>query len=510
MSRKKLDKSELQWTDSDYLCLFCYSPLYYNLKSQKEVCANKRCLIGSCSPKFIKYDPNIAAIRKLREDYNEAVEKCYIFSKQFFLKRLYDIRTRTILNYVENKGMNLNHLLAINHLFISISKNENWGTSEDIQLCDYIVQKIITRYDEQKFLEEIELEIFLLDEKEQPYAMKYYNVIMNELRKELGMVDKTRYGPEDVGTFYFVDKEVKVGKSSGPYDFTTIFKNNFRIVISTNHLFKFGYFIYKIHDYPAKTPDLAVLFSLFTSCEPEKTCSITREGLQIIYDGAMKANNLNGNFDEFLGIYTSGNKFAPTLIFDGSHYHYDYFTMLIFMFYIFSINKKAERTQTEAGLQTLNDQRKESAKVFEKVIREKFRKDGYTVYPENDDVKFELQFDNEKHEFDCVAIDHAKKIIVLADTKYEDFSPSSISGETIVDQIVLDDHDGSLLHAKDQHKRHQFFIKNFDRLPCNVKQFWDYKITSVVIAKYTPMIKKHLTTNLMSYAEFKNHDFRVN
>ncbi len=507
MSRKKFDQSELQWTDSDYLCLFCYSPLYYEIKSRKEVCANKRCLIGRHGSKFIKYDPTILAIQKLKNDYDEAVKKYFTFSKQFFLKRLYEIRTRTILNYFENKGMNLNHILAIDYLLTSISNNESWGTSEDIKLCDDVIQGVITRYDEQKFLEEIQLEIFLLDEKEQPYAMKYYDVIMNELRKELGMVDKTRYGPEDVNTFYFVDKEAKVGKPTGPFDFTTIFKNNFRIVISANHLFKFGHFIYKIHEYPAKTADLAILFSLLSSCEPGKTCSITRDGLKIIYDGVMKANRLQGNFDEFLEIYTTGNKFAPVLIFDSSHYYYDYFTMLIFMFYIFSINKTVEGPQTESGFQSLNNQRKESARAFEKVIREKFRQDGYVVYPDEGDT-LEPQFDGEKHEFDCVAIDDSNKIIVLADGKYGDFSPSSISGETMVKQIVLDDHDGSLLHAQDQHKRRRFFIKNFDNMPCNVKQFWNYKIISIVITKYTPMIKKHLTTRLMSYSEFLKTDFR--
>src|SRR3989442_1492423 len=253
-----------------------------------------------------------------------------------------------------------------------------------------------------------------------------------------------------------------------------------------------------------------MLFSLWPTCETGKVCAVDRVYLNAIYEGSMKANNLVGNFDEFLEGYSSGKEYAPILIFDGSQYHYDYFTLFIFMFYVFSLNKTIEGVQTLSGFKTLNEQRKISSKTFEKVIRDKFKKEGYTVFPKNDDESFVITFEGQEHEFDCIAIDYSKKIVVLVDAKYEDIAPSSTSGERVVEQTVLDGHDGSLLHAKVQHERRRFFIKNFDNMPCDLKQFWDYKIISVVVCKHTPMIKKHLTTSLMSHNEFQNYDFRVN
>lgn len=510
MPRTNFDKSELKWTDSDYLCLFCYEPLYFHAETKKEICANPQCLLYPIFSKILPYDENNLEVQKFRDQYKDILPKLYQFSKEFLYRRLYDIRSHEFWNFFQNKGLIIKNLLGVNYLLVLISNQTSWGTLEDIKLCDSIITDFLKKYDDSKFVEELELRNFLIDQNSESYIMKYFEVIM-DIRKVLGIVHKETHGPEDVNSFYFIDRQSRIGEPRNPYDFEIIFKNHYNLVITTNHLFKFGYFISKIHKYPAKTSDLAMLFSLWPTCEPGKVCETDRAYLKSIYEGSMKANNLVvGDFDEFLEVYSSGKEFAPILVFDGSRYHYDYFTLFIFMFYVFSLNKTVEGTQSLSGFKTLNEQRKTSSKTFERVIRDKFRKENYTVYPQNDDEQFIVRFDNQEHEFDCIAIDYTKKIIVLADAKYEDIAPSSTSGETVVEQTVLDGRDGSLLHAKSQHDRRRYFIKYFDNMPCNLKQFWDYKIISVVVSKHIPMIKKHLTSNLMSYDEFLNFDFRVN
>ena len=274
-----------------------------------------------------------------------------------------------------------------------------------------------------------------------------------------------------------------------------------------NHLFKYGYFISKIHQYPAKTLDLAVLFSLWTSCEPGKLCSIEEIGLKEIFDKSLKVNHLNGDFKEFLRIYTTGKDYAPILTYDGKFFHFDYFTLFIFMFYVFSLNKKNEGTQTLSGFQSLNNQRKKSAENFEKIIRKKFRDEGYITYP-TEGEKFQPRIQGQSYEYDCVAINETLKIIVLVDAKYEDISPSSTVGETIVDQSVLDGRDGALLHTKEQHTRRQFFVKYCSKFPCHITNPHNYKIISLVVTKHIPLIKKHLTTHVISYEQFQNLDFK--
>ena len=146
---------------------------------------------------------------------------------------------------------------------------------------------------------------------------------------------------------------------------------------------------------------------------------------------------------------------------------------------------------------------------FESAIRGKMRNDGFTVLPQNDSEKFELHAGGLHYEFDCLAIDCSKRIIVLIEAKYEDTAPSSASGQTMLGQIVLDKKRGLLQYAEKQHKRRRFLVKNFNQLPINMtKNSWEYRIHSIIVTKFTPMIKRHLTTVLMSFDEFKRMDFR--
>ena len=76
-------------------------------------------------------------------------------------------------------------------------------------------------------------------------------------------------------------------------------------------------------------------------------------------------------------------------------------------------------------------------------------------------------------------------------------------------QIVLDKKNGLLQYAEKQHKRRRFLVKNFNQLPINMtKNSWEYRIHSIIVTKFTPMIKRYLTTVLMSFDEFKRIDFR--
>ncbi len=71
---------------------------------------------------------------------------------------------------------------------------------------------------------------------------------------------------------------------------------------------------------------------------------------------------------------------------------------------------------------------------------------------------------------------------------------SSTAGETIVEQAILDGHDGALIHAKEQHERYRFFLRNCEKFPCNIEEFWHYKIISVIVTKHTPLLNKFLTS----------------
>ena len=507
MTLERFEKSELKWTDSDYLCLFCYDPLYYHSQTKKEICVNPQCVLYPTNQKILQYDPNHSAVKSFDEEFNAAVKKCYMFSRQFFYNQLDEFRAIVCHDFFANNSLRFKQLLGINYLLVSLSKTVSWGNSINPKLCKKIILKCIEQYDELRLNENWELKNYMFTETNECYVMKYFDILV-DIRKVLGITSNDQYGLEKVNSFCFIDKQAMVGKPSNIHDFVTMFKNYYPLVITMNHMFKYGYFISKIHQYPSRTSDLAMLFTLWALCEPTKRCSLNYGNLKNVYCDAMSQNNIQGDFDDFLNIYSSGEKFAPVIIYDGSVYRFDYNTLFIIMLYIFSLNKKIECPQILSGFQTLDEQRKISAKNFERAIREKFRKEKYAVYPENDKERFEPVFDGQKYEYDCIAIDESSKIIILIEVKYEDVAPSSAVGETIVKQVVLDKCSGILSHCKKQHERRRFFIKYCSKMNIGIKQFLNYKIISLIVTKHIPLIKKHLTTSVMSYNEFKDYNFK--
>lgn len=507
MSKERFDKSELQNTDSDYLCLFCYEPLYYEAKSKKEICANPTCFISQTYPKiFVNIQKN-PLLDQLKQKYLKRIKRFYIFSSEFLFRRLYEIRMKEFQKFFENNGMKFNNILGIDYLMTKLYHNSIWGNETNEEIFQNTLDEFFKDFGEFQFIENVESKVFLIDQNHNPYVMKFHDVII-EIHKVLGLVDGSKFGPDDVNSFYFIDRQSRVQKPSGPFDIENLFKNHFNLAITMNHIFKFGYLISQIHNFPVKTPDLAALFSIWTSCSPGNTCSLDLNGLQHIYDGAINKNKLNGNFENFLETFTSGKNFAPVLVFDGIRFHFDYATLFLILFYLFSINKDISGTQTLSGSNTLMEQRQKAAHNFEIEIRKKLRDDGFIVFPENDDRKFEPSIEGQRREFDCLAINHSKKIIVSIDAKYEDIAPSSKVGETLLEQTVLDKNNGVLKHAKEHHTRRQFLIKNFNKLPINLNgEFWNYKIHSLVVTKHEPMISKHLTSKIISFEKFKKIDF---
>ena len=403
--------------------------------------------------------------------------------------------------------MDIRRVLGVDFLLTKISYNSVWGTETNEQIFQNAISKFLEDWEVFSDIENIESKMVIIDQGNNDSYRVEYDRVIEDVRRNLGLINIGKYTPEDVNVFYLIDSKSGKHKPKHPYDIENMFKTLYPVTF--NHLFRLRYAISKIHDYPAEPSHVATLLSLLTKCKPYMANTITRDGLREMHDGSVNKNNMNGDFDDFLQTYSSGAKYAPILVFDGQHYHFDYATLTCFLLYLFSLNKHADGTQTVPGYTIFMQQRQKRAHSFESAIRGKMRNDGFSVLPQNDSEKFELHAGGLHYEFDCLAIDCSKRIIVLIEAKYEDTAPSSASGQTMLGQIVLDKKRGLLQYAEKQHKRRRFLVKNFNQLPINMtKNFWEYRIHSIIVTKFTPMIKRHLTTVLMSFDEFKRMDFR--
>ena len=506
--RDQFDISKLRWVDSDYLCPLCHMLLYYGKADpNRKICVNPKCATSPSPYTLITNVATSSALNQAKQRLDKRIKRFYIFHKSFLYCRLNEIRRDEFHNLFTQNRMDIRRVLGVDSLLTKISHNIIWGTETNEQIFQNTIAEFLKDYEMLSYFEDIESKMVIIGQGINDYYRVEYDRVIEDVRRNLGLVNTDKYTPEDVHVYYSIDSKSDKHKPKHPYDLETMFKTPYTFAL--NHLFRLSYAISKTHDYPAEPSHVATLLSLFAKCKPHMANMITRDELREMHDGSVNKNNMNGNFDDFLQTYSSGAKYAPILVFDGQHYHFDYATLTCFFLYLFSLHKHADGTQTVPGYTTFMQQRQKRAHSFESTIRGKMRNDGFAVLPQNDSEKFELHAGGLRYEFDCLAIDCSKRIIVLIEAKYEDTAPSSASGQTMLGQIVLDKKGGLLQYAKKQHKRRRFLVKNFNQLPIDMtKNSWEYRIHSIIVTKFTPMIKRYLTTVLMSFDEFKRMDFR--
>ena len=434
--RRRYGKSDLAGTNSSYLCLFCYEPLYVDMATMKEACLNRGCTCytgrGEITGNLTEHD----GPRHARKQCSESVREFRKFDHQFLLQKIHEARAAECAMFFRKDGMNIAIIVSLDHLLIQLQGNADWGGSCDYRACQSAFDDYYKNFDILQFVEDICSKYYVTSTRSQPLVIKYHHAL-REFLKMLGIVSydvdsQNRAGPLP---FYHIDKKSMGDPAKSVFDFGTIYKNSLALANALNHAFKMRYSTSKMYTYPDRSADFAALLSLWTTCPPGSAGTVTADRLREIYDGTVEKNKMDGNFDQFLEDCTSGRAYAPILIFDGERYRFDYATLLLHLIYLFSNNRLRSGTQTEAGRTTYDKMRQAAARSFEDEIRQKLLDDGFDVRPRPGEKPFKPSFDNVRKEFDCVAVDRERKIIVIVEAKYEDMAPSSMAPGTMVGSL---------------------------------------------------------------------------
>ena len=400
--------------------------------------------------------------RHARKQYSESVREFHKFDRQFLLQKIYEARAVECAKFFRGDGMNIGIIVSLDHLLTRLQDNTEWGSLRDYRAYRAAFDDYYEHFDILQFAEDICSNYYVTGAHSQRFVVKYHHAL-KEFFKTLGIVsDDDWQNRTDPPLFYHIDKQSMSDPVKSVFDFGAIYKNSLALASALNHAFKMHYTTSKMYGYPDRSANFAALFSLWITCPPGSTGTITADGLREIYDGAVKKNRMDRNFDQFLADCTSAKTYAPILVFDGEKYRFDYATLLLHLIYLFSNNRLRSGTQTEAGRTTYDKMRQAAARSFEDEIRQKLLNDGFDVRPGQGEKPFRPSFDNVRREFDCVAVDRERKIIVIVEAKYEDMAPSSMSAGTMVGQLVLDKKTGLLAHAQKHDSRRKFFRRHFD------------------------------------------------
>ena len=112
---------------------------------------------------------------------------------------------------------------------------------------------------------------------------------------------------------------------------------------------------------------------------------------------------------------------------------------------------------------------------------------------------------NESFAYDIFGISERKKRIIIADAKFRDLAPSSISGRTLIKQELLQPDQGIQSEAERHKKRVDYFRKNPElfRKHLNPQAPWDeYEVGAYVVIKHTPLVSQYKDVRICSISDF--------
>ena len=510
--RKRYSKSDLVGTDSLYLCLFCYEPLYVGTDTAEEACFNRGCVCYASKGEIPGNLARHGGLRHAEKLCTKSVREFCRFSREFVFQKIHETRAAECAGLFRNDGMNINTVASMDHLAMRLHANTTWGASRDRRAWRAALRSYCDNFDMRLFIEDNRYKNYIANPNGQSFVIKYHHAL-NAFLKTHCIIS---VGDKDARTgllpFQHIDKESAGGAPKSMFDFGAIYKNSLSFAGALNHVFKMHHSTSKMYGYPAGSEEFVALLSLWLSCPPGYAKTVTEDELREVYEGATRKNKMAGNFGRFLEDYASGKAHAPILIFDGNVYRFDYATLLLYLVYLFSNNSSRSGTQTKAGRAALDKMRQVAARRFEAVVRQKMRADGFDAHPREGGKPFRPSFDGRRREFDCVAVDRGRGIIVLVEAKYEDIAPSSAVAGNMVNQMVLDKKGGLLAHAKSHHSRREFFKRHFGDMGrhglCLPGGLLDYTVHALLVTKHEPLISRHMSVAILSYEKFMSIDFR--
>lgn len=491
---------ELNRTISDFLCTECKTLLYFDIRSNEEVCVNPRCILY---PPFLKFhDVSQADVlrKELRDKEVNLKLRIIRTDKPSFIRFLYEQRSIITKNVITKGRAEFEKLLLIDEMLILANSLNFIGRIRNSSSLIRILRDYAQLFEVENFIEDVENHRVLLSIDSGVYMLKYWKVIM-ELYKSYGIVAGRTTDTTDVFKHDMIDRQAReeIDFQLG-IDMVKFFEQEFNHITALKYTLERYYRTARQHNYDPSGLDIAVLLGLFFSAQT-KTVFCSRESLQRHYDGTSVHSKVKGDFDGFVDNYITSKKNAPLVVFDGVSYVFDRETLLFYLFYLIGTNRRKVEGQRGTGEERIAKKKQQVAIVFEEYVRDNLRKCRF-IGPDKPLVVSEQ---NEKHEYDVIGVKENSKEIVLVEAKYRDFSPSSLTGRTLIQQELLDEDSGLIVEAIKHQARLEFFQKYFDRFEqeLSLQSPRDqYNVSAWIVTKHPPLISKYRQVAIVVYDEF--------
>jgi len=488
---------ECSW-DSEYLCKKCGGLLYYDMETKEDHCFNSQC---QNYPKGIEiYGTEEADLTLVSSQFadrerglGQIISTCdYKYLALILLER----RRRIVQKFFTSGVMNIEDFLLSNEILLFIQKYKSLGIRNDRFTVKAILQ-LFRMYSEQlKLLEDLKERRYLSARKpieNKLFRLKYYDVIIDEIWSSYGLVDLQ--STPDVKDFRYHEVIQKLIETKGEEisaDYAPYFDRLWPFAIAAQYLVKRNYSTSLKYKYSVSPTDLANMLSIIQSLKDETLVEVPLVNFLLHF--AIQPVK-DKNITDFINLLSGNNERIPIGFKTNGSIILHRRTLLLFFMLLYS--QHLASVFDISGQERMVQHKQQAGGDYEKYFKEKLEKIGYGCLPTSTNIG--------NLDYDVVAVSESDLEIILIEAKFRDPSPSSLSGNTLIQQELVLEKYGLLPQVIRHQKRYDLLMKRGDVFQKKLglkKNIQDYSVKAYFINKYTPLISCYGDVRVISEKEF--------
>jgi hypothetical protein len=397
----------------------------------------------------------------------------------------------------------IDHFLALGELLLMTNKYPSKGTIDDIDNFVALLEGVRKWSRDQRNLEDVRTRRLVFGRTEtgiKPLFIKYARAIA-EFQKALGLVSKRELPPNESLFPYShleatVTPELDLNKIT---DYAEILNRFWSLSLQLRYWLQEHYRTKMQYNYTPDILDFSVLIGWMIKTWGRNELSIILtekqekeiEDLQRHFDSQAKGKY---SAQDFFSTYVASTELVPIVARTHEGIVMDHHTLFFFLIYLQGC-PDPQRPAIKEREQVIEDMRRRVGEQYESWLREEVRNRSY-VGPDTSVT--------EGYEYDIIAVSEKNKAIIMADAKYRDMAPSSLTGTNLLAQELLGDH--ALRYEADrQQKRLDYFRDNTDRFMKHLKpkQPWkEYSVNSFLVTKQIPLAHRYKEVMILRATEF--------
>ena len=494
---------------SEYLCPKCGGLLYVDLHNPAfELCVNQSCERYPTDIQFsdlsAEGSPQLhQALSEVEAGLFAAIQQCDALALSLYA---YEIRRELAYQALSHGIMSsISRWFAAGDLLLLLISHPPSGTETKQSLFDSIFNKTVQRVERLNFIEDIENERYkvLLSSKGQMtiMGMKYLSAV-RDMQKDYGLTSSTAL-QDTCGLFQFQDIQELVTSDVDlrpGVDFSDFLDTLWPYILTLRYAFALYYRTSQQYSYSPHLVDIPVILGLLYSLPQMDTIVCSVGSIEKHFGRYEEYARGSRTFNQFLAEYVDNPQKIPIMVRVRDKIITDRATLLYFIIHLHGQYIGADEGPKVGGSRSVTRMKQQAADAFETKVREKVHSCGYT----GPDKAVQVKFD-----YDILGVSEEKKRIIIADAKFRDLAPSSISGRTLIKQELLQPRQGLQAEAERHSQRTEHFRENLEafRQYLNPQSSWDeYEIGSYLVTKHTPLVSQYKDIRIVSVADFLEYE----